>query len=306
MQTLHLLKQKQGFTLTELLITVAISGIVMAGMSLSFISQKKHATTQDQIVDMQQNGRAALQLMTSELRMAGYDLTSSGNFGITNIFFLNLAGGQSPPAAVIAPETQANSAITFTMDLNEDGTLNSNETYSYALYDYDQGGTDVASRDLSRTVGGGGRQLLSENIEALGLAYAYDANNDGELDKYDTTNDADVDPDTVIWAIDHDNDGNWDRLDTNSDGVINIKDAPAGTTNGIINATATGTAIDTDDIRMIRIWLLVKSNQSDPNFTDTKAYVVGRQVITPSGSANTQGYRFLLMETTVVCRNIGL
>lgn len=300
MRFMTLLKQNQGFSLAELMVVVAISGIIMAGISVSFQTQKKHAADQDQVVDMQQNARAALQILTKQLRTAGYDPTSSGNFSSTNwnISFQNLAGLPSPPGALTATEVQANSTITFTSDQNEDGVLDANETFSFALYDFGEGTTDVASRDLSMTTGGGGRQLLAENIEAFGLAFAYDANGDGALDTDAAGN--------VIWAIDQNNDGTWDRLDTNTDGVIDINDAPVGTTNGVINAIATGTAVNPRDIRMIRISLLVKSNQQVPDFADTRAYVVGRQIITPSGLAATLGHRFQLLETSVICRNMGL
>jgi len=66
---------------------------------------------------MQQNLRAALLLLSRELRLAGYDPTSQANAGFTS-------------AAV--------DSVTFTMDLNEDGDVNdSDETITYNLYTSD-------------------------------------------------------------------------------------------------------------------------------------------------------------------------
>ena len=63
---------RKGITLIELLVALGISGILVAGVYRTFVSQQHTYTVQEQVVDMQQNVRLAINRMTRELRMAGY------------------------------------------------------------------------------------------------------------------------------------------------------------------------------------------------------------------------------------------
>ena len=65
-----------GFTLTELLITMAISGILLAAVVSTFITQQKAYALQTQLADMRLNTRAALDMVVREVRMAGYGVPS--------------------------------------------------------------------------------------------------------------------------------------------------------------------------------------------------------------------------------------
>jgi len=64
--------KERGFTLIELLIAMALALIVITSLSSAFISQRKTYAVQEQIAEMTQNGRAAMDMMTSEIRMTGY------------------------------------------------------------------------------------------------------------------------------------------------------------------------------------------------------------------------------------------
>ena len=61
---------RKGITLIELLVALTISGILVAGVYRTFVSQQHTYTVQEQVVDMQQNVRLAINRMTRELRMA--------------------------------------------------------------------------------------------------------------------------------------------------------------------------------------------------------------------------------------------
>jgi len=65
-------KKKNGLTLIELLIALVLSSILIAALYRLFISQQKTYTVQDQVADMQQNIRVAIDQMTREIRMAVY------------------------------------------------------------------------------------------------------------------------------------------------------------------------------------------------------------------------------------------
>jgi len=70
-------KKPKGLTLIELLVAVAISGILMAAIYRTFIGQHKTYSVQEQVVDMQQNVRVAINRMMREIRMAGFGNVSS-------------------------------------------------------------------------------------------------------------------------------------------------------------------------------------------------------------------------------------
>ncbi len=65
-------KKEKGLTLIELLVAIVISALVIVGLYRAFIGQQKTHAIQEQIVDMQQNARTAVNRMMSEIRMAGF------------------------------------------------------------------------------------------------------------------------------------------------------------------------------------------------------------------------------------------
>ena len=91
--------KRNGFTLIELLVAMAISSIVMAGMFSVYWTQTKSHRKQQQLVERQQNLRAALFLMERDIRLAGYDPTKTDIAGIEEAktdsirFTMNLGGG---------------------------------------------------------------------------------------------------------------------------------------------------------------------------------------------------------------------
>lgn len=145
----------KGFTLTELLVAIAISGVVMAGIYSSFYAQQKTFVAQEQTAAMQQNLRAAMYLMEREIRMAGYDPTGDAGAGI---------------------HTADTNGIRITKDTTDDSgtgvpdgdTGDVNEDVTYALFDADGDG----DMDLGRNdVNGVGNQAMAENIDALNFIY---------------------------------------------------------------------------------------------------------------------------------------
>jgi len=142
-------RDEEGFTVVEFLISVVVSLIVLAAISVTFMVQNKSFLAQEQVVDAQENARAALQLMIKELLMAGYDPT-----GITE-------------AGIVSADLES---VRFTMDLNGDGDVSdSGEDITYAL--------DVSEDQVTRKSGSGSPQPLAENIEALSFTY-FDTDDD--------------------------------------------------------------------------------------------------------------------------------
>jgi prepilin-type N-terminal cleavage/methylation domain-containing protein len=65
------IQNSKGFTLIELLITVAISSIVLLAVSQVFISTNKMSAFQEKVASIQQDIRAAMDIMSTDIMMAG-------------------------------------------------------------------------------------------------------------------------------------------------------------------------------------------------------------------------------------------
>ena len=65
------LMRKDGMTLIELMIALAISVILVGGIYAIFVVQQRSYTVQDQIAAIQQDARAAINIMARDIRMAG-------------------------------------------------------------------------------------------------------------------------------------------------------------------------------------------------------------------------------------------
>jgi len=259
-----------GFTLIEMLIALVVTMIIMAAAYSLFNTQQRQTTVQINVSDAQQTLRAAMDFMSRDVRMAGYDPEGSGSFAVTSIADVNVM-----------------SAIAFSWD-NPDPAGAQFRNYSLSTLD----GSAVAPESRALMFNG---SPLAGYIVSLGLAYAYDNNDDGELDK---------DGGNILWAI---SDGaatpKWLNLDANGDGVITADDDTDS--DGAINAVATGTSVDLRTIRAVRIWMLAQSQAPDSNYTDTKTYVVGPHISTPA-TRDDNRFRHRLLERTILCRNMGL
>jgi prepilin-type N-terminal cleavage/methylation domain-containing protein len=71
--------RKGGYTLIELLAGIFLSAVLLAALYSVFTSQQVVFSAQEQVAEMTQSTRAALDLMTREIRLAGYK-TSTGTF----------------------------------------------------------------------------------------------------------------------------------------------------------------------------------------------------------------------------------
>src|SRR5882724_5906171 len=61
-----------GFALIELLISVAIFSVIVGAIFSFSIAQRKYLSVEGQISEMTQNARAAMDMISGELTVAGY------------------------------------------------------------------------------------------------------------------------------------------------------------------------------------------------------------------------------------------
>jgi prepilin-type N-terminal cleavage/methylation domain-containing protein len=112
----------RGFSLIEVLVVVVIMGVVVGAVYALFTLSSRTYRNQDRVVVMQQNARGAIELLTQELRMAGY------------------YNDPSPPpvAGQFGVLLATNTMIQFSQDLNgnrqltgSDGNPEENEVVTY-------------------------------------------------------------------------------------------------------------------------------------------------------------------------------
>jgi len=145
-----------GFTLIELLVAMAMGLAAMGSIYMAYDSQQKAHGVQQLVVEIQQNLRAGMFVMSRDIRMAGYDPT-----GQTGATITEAAAG----------------AITVTMDLDGlNGISGNDETIRFALSPdaddaADDGVCDTGNCKLGRGRGGGALQTVAENIDAINFVY---------------------------------------------------------------------------------------------------------------------------------------
>ncbi len=157
----------RGFTLLEVLVTMAIALVALAAIYQTFQSQQKSFILQEQIAAAQQNLRAGMYLVGSEIQMAGCNPT--GNISPAPGFLVaesgkvqftkDVTGGESD-----GKDNDGDGIVDYVFEKNfGDGDVNdANENITYEL----SGG------DLMRTPGTAGvPAMMAKNIDALDFVF---------------------------------------------------------------------------------------------------------------------------------------
>jgi type IV pilus assembly protein PilW len=252
---------------------------VMISVYSAYINHQRSHVTQQLVVKMQQNARAAMSLMKREIRMTGYDPAFTD--GVDNDANTTIDDDdESSGAGIITAEYDDSSGIStmrFSADLNYDWNVVGDEDITYTLV-----GTELQRNG----------QIVAYDIEAVGFAYAFDDDGDGALDQSGGGN--------IIWAIDSNlGDNKLDKfLDTDDDGIIDENDTEGG-----VNMAG---QVDIANIRAVRIWLLARTRQPIKGHIDNQTYAVGANHRGPADGDWDPSKRRLLLTTTVYCRNMGI
>lgn len=153
--------RQAGFTIVEVLVALSIFLLILMGIMQVFEPSSQAYQSSQAKLDVQQNGRVAMDTMVRQIRMAGY-FPENLDADIAN----DQANGL---------EIATNAALALAGDLDGSGVTNA---FMFCL--------DLASGGLRRVSGPRGNNssyacssgtVLAESVTALGFAY-YDANND--------------------------------------------------------------------------------------------------------------------------------
>jgi len=161
----------RGFTLVELMIAMVVGMVVLGAVYALFTAQSKHLATQEQLAELHQNARAAMDIMVREISMAGYNQTTAP----ATITAVNRCTGtttaSNTPCAGIT--NAAADTIGFVADINGNGDTtaggaNPSENIAYDRYHSETSPAGVYS--LGRT-SNGSKQPVIEYLDLLSFSY---------------------------------------------------------------------------------------------------------------------------------------
>ena len=155
---------QQGFTLVELIVAMAMAGIVIGAIYSTYKSQQDSYVTQTHVVEMQQNLRAALYVIGRDIRMAGFNPT-----GITD-----LAGFEQSLPDGDGTETTDSTHLAFTIDNDRNKVINANDDTEQIAYRLD---SNRLQKYIYDTVDGWDWRTVAENIDAIDFVYLDDNGN---------------------------------------------------------------------------------------------------------------------------------
>lgn len=135
-------RAERGFTLIEMMIALVIAGVIFAAITTSFTFMRRTYRLQEEMSDMIENARVAMDIMTREIRLAGYNPQGIALTGI--VWDCTL----SPPV------------LELRMDMNGSGAYFG--TNEWIMYKYDS-----TNKKIDRKVGFGSYLSFIENIQSL-------------------------------------------------------------------------------------------------------------------------------------------
>ncbi len=328
----------QGFTLIELMVSLAAMAMVVFYTLGTFTLQHQTYVVVDQVSEAQQNARAVATLLERDIRNAGYmvppEAASCGDDNTTtpDSLFVSDTDAILPadqlPAAVAATELGAevvsaiasvNSGTVLTMTVDDviiDGT---------ASYDTDSNGTNdsdfrvnagailVDSANPGQGVAcgfvtqvtppnsvrvtfetglSGTTSVPSDYILVPAHAYAI-ATPGGlpELQRDGVTLARDTEDLQVAWFYDDDQDGQLDN---------------PGETRGVVGTPYNTTLVDGNDLREVRVNLVLRTSADDPRRPTDAGTGQVRENRTSASAPGDDGRRRRVHTATVRVRNLSL
>jgi type IV pilus assembly protein PilW len=153
---------KKGVTLLELMVGMVTCGLLVGAIYQLFISQSKAYTSQEQVVEVQQGIRGAMEILLRDIRMTGYD-NDSINSKVT----------------VLNPIVTNEHAITvdyeydFTHRYSVDYWIDANARLVRQL---------TVTPDIGPTTTT--QELILDHVETLHFTYGIDENDDNVVDNW--------------------------------------------------------------------------------------------------------------------------
>jgi len=319
---------KQGFTLVELMVALAISLVVMGAIFLTFKSQQDSYIIQSQVTTMQQNMRAAMYMLTRDIQMAGYYTNFDGNQYTMD--WDDLDGDNE----IIRPLIYARNNLNVAGDNIIDNTdviviiKASNISGNFRQLTAGESATgsnvDATLRNVDNLVAGKCALLVKENLSRAEFFQVQEDTGAMNLIISLTENYGENDwiyrADVIIYYVD-DEDDPGDANDNDDPAHPKLRRKNLGSNQGaqvvaenidnlqfryLDSSTSPSTWVDDPsgsepNVRAVEISLLARTANTNRGYTDTNTYNIGDVSPTPNDA-----YRRKLLCSIVKTRNIGL
>jgi type IV pilus assembly protein PilW len=149
----------RGVTLIELLVALVICGVVIGAIYRLFIVQTRAYTVQDQVVEVQQNVRSAMEIMLRDLRMTGYDDDSTTGLTI--------------PTPIVTPVQESDIRVSYEYSAQR-----------HTIHYWRDAPTATFLRQRTIDAVGEAQEVLLQNVDALTFTYGIDTDEDGDVDNW--------------------------------------------------------------------------------------------------------------------------
>jgi len=144
--------RENGFSLIELLVALAIFLIILAAITNAFITQRKTYDVQEQVTEMTQGARSAMDMLSTEIRQAGYNPAN-----ITNFVGIPYSASQLQLLADLRGDSVSSPPDGDTLDPNE------NIIYTYDSTNLRINRNDVNTEDVAHP--------FAENVQSYTVKY---------------------------------------------------------------------------------------------------------------------------------------
>ena len=137
---------KSGFTLIEMMVALAIGMIVIASVAGTFTSQTRQNKAEEEISQLHQNVRGAIDLISRELMQAGY----------------------KAPGGTVTGVTYSATELLIQADINGNGSIDTgNTSLEYIIYTRNSG-----TNQITRQLGSSGTpEVVADNITQCDFTY---------------------------------------------------------------------------------------------------------------------------------------
>ncbi len=183
----HSLFNSKGITIIELLVALVIFGLVVGGIYRVFVAQTKAYTVQDQVAEVQQSVRSAMEILLRDIRMAGYDDERS-------TISINTTLPPNYDYIVYPPQETS-----ITVHYEYYDTTTAQFQKHNVSYWFDSLSSRLM-RQLTIDNVAGPQEVLLENVDSLQFTYGVDGDEDGGID--DLNGDGVINNDDFISAGD--------------------------------------------------------------------------------------------------------
>jgi len=309
-----------GLSLVELMVAMVVGLIVIGGTASVYLASKRSYVEVERMARMTQNGRFAIQMVSEALLHAGYsgelangsiiqdpNLTAvagtdcsgaAAAYDVEHYMFATVSDGNGDAFGCVTDALPGTNVVLIKsvrpmriFDSNDDGTVDTPEaitgTNTYIMANNTEGVLFDGADAVPTIIDGGdvpGGNAWIYQVEA------YYVRDTGQLSRRVLVWDGAAMSFTTEDLIEGvENMGFLFGLDSNGDGDIDI-----------YRTAANITALEWTNIGAIQISILVRSDSTDPQYTDTKVYnLVGMAAIGPLND----NFHRMVMQSTVSLRN---